>query len=136
MPCSVCDFLASETPPFDYDPKTGKHYKPSNRDNEYNDPLAPNHSVPNILKTEYIKQSQKLYSQFNQQLHPDIITKHKSTFKVGLYKRDNARGYEGDGVTLFWSLISIYKPTGATHREKLETLMMNAYKMFNKSNSP
>ena len=53
-----------------------------------------------------------------------------------LYQTVSRRGYAGDGVTLFWCLLAMFKPTGAAYREKLEDAMNAMHTFFTSRKSP
>ena len=78
--------------------------------------------------TEYVNQSERLYTHLCTQLPEGIVKRHLLLRGYGTYGTIKRRGYENDGVTLFWCIMAMFKPTGADYKDKLEQAMNNMHK--------
>lgn len=120
----------------DYDDKTGLQWDdfPSTR-NEWK-PKDPSSLLDSDRLIEYKTQSSKLYDHLTSQLSEGIVKRHLLLRSYGLYQTVSRRGYAGDGVTLYWCLLAMFKPTGAAYREKLEDAMNAMHTFFTSRKSP
>lgn len=96
----------------DYNPVTGLYWKPPTLTTGYTD-------VPQAFREAYQEQSLSYFNLFIQKMGRARINKALYTHKIGINKQVDNRCDEGDGVSLYYALLSMNRPSQSTHREVL-----------------
>ena len=88
------------------------YFKPPFKDDEYAD-------VDYDGREMYAQQAQNLWDRLQKVIPASVITKSKSTFAVGK-KEVEFSCPEGDGPSLIFSIIALYRPSGDAYRQNVE----------------
>ena len=111
----------------DFNPITGTYFKPPSKDDGYSDVEADGREM-------YAQQAQNLWDRLEKVIPASVITKVKSTFAVGK-KEVEFSCPEGDGPSLIFSIIALYRPSGDAYRQDVETMIYaSSQKLGNGSN--
>jgi hypothetical protein len=97
----------------DYDPVEGTYFEPPTISDNYL-------GVPPSFRAEFRSESKDLYDEFQAQLHDSGLVPALSTFKHGLSKQHTAKCGKDDGVSMYFALLSLYRPSSSVFREELE----------------
>ena len=111
----------------DYDPVEGVYFKPPTISDGY---LA----VPKAFREEFRAESKDLYDEFQAQLQESGIVPALSTFKHGLSKQHTAKCGRDDGVSIYFALLSLYRPSSSVFREELEAKITASPESFENGN--
>ena len=111
----------------DFNPITGTYFKPPSKDDGYAD-------VGSDGREMYAQQAQQLWDRLEKVIPASVITKVESTFAVGK-KEVEFPCPEGDGPSLIFSIIALYRPSGDAYRQNVETkICASAQNLGNGSN--
>ena len=113
--------------PKDFNSEQGIFWKPPTKANGYSD-------VSPKFRERYEAQSQDLWNLFVRKLGHGVTTMNTLTytFKVGVNKQIEHKCEEGDGVTAYYALLSLYRPSESSHRESVLTKLDNSHEHFKK----
>ena len=111
----------------DYDPVEGVYFQPPTISDGY---LA----VPKAFREEFRAESKDLYDEFQAQLQESGIVPALSTFKHGLSKQHTAKCGRDDGVSIYFALLSLYRPSSSVFREELEAKITASPESFENGN--
>jgi hypothetical protein len=111
----------------DYDPVEGTYFQPPTISDGYL-------SVPSSFREEFRAESKDLYDEFRAQLQESGIIPALSTFKHGLSKQHTAKCGRDDGVSIYFALLSLYRPSSSVFREELEAKITASPESFENGN--
>ena len=111
----------------DYDPVEGVYFQPPTISDGYL-------SVPRSFREEFRAESKDLYDEFRAQLQESGIVPALSTFKHGLSKQHTAKCERDDGVSIYFALLSLYRPSSSVFREELEAKITASPESFESGN--
>ena len=107
----------------DFDAVEGVFYKPPDKATEYLE-------VDVRLRHRYSQQAKALYDELALKLPKDVMTKVLATFNYGVNEQCSMKCIHGDGPSVYFALLCLYRPTGAIYREKVETVVNLAPEKF------
>jgi hypothetical protein len=109
----------------DFDPVHGTYYKPPSKTKQFD-------TVDSAYRTAYSEQAETLFLRIKSLTPADIMNRACSTFKYGMHEQYQTKCEDGDGPTLYFALVSLFKPAKAIHRDELIDHFNQAYLHFQK----
>ena len=127
----------------DFCPVTAVFCKPPAEDDVETDELGiiravPYHDVPECMVTEFIQQDKLLYGEISVLLkeYPDLIARLHGEFRYGMHDNRTAKVMQESGINMIWGLMTMFRPAGAEHRMKVETILNKMHEEFSNKQRP
>ena len=112
-----------------FDPSSGSYHKPPTGADGFS-------GVTEDLRSSYTEQSASLYDKLESKIPPAIMTKVKSTFGHGKGDSLSFACPVGDGPSLIFCIAALFRPSGETYREDLESKVYNSAQKLKDGASP
>ena len=127
----------------DFCPNTAVFCKPPAEDDVMIDEVGnirpvPYHDVPECMVTEFIQQDKLLYGEVSALLkeYPDLTARLHGEFRYGMHENRTAKVMPESGINMLWGLMTMFRPAGAEHRMKVETILNKMHEEFNNKQRP
>ena len=127
----------------DFCPVTAVFCKPPAEDDIEGDGAGnmravPYHDVPECMVAEFIQQDKQLYGELTVLLKEkaDLTARLHGEFRYGMHDNRTAKVMPESGINMLWGLMTMFRPAGAEHRMKVETILNKMHEKFNNKQRP
>ena len=106
-------------------PVTRTFWRPPNKDDRYKD-------VPEACRRKYAEESEEIWGELSPQIEPEVLLSCITPFCYGPNDELKGQVAEGDGVSLYWALLTFFRPLDDAYQEDVEEWLDACHTMFNK----
>ena len=112
----------------DVDPIAGTFWKPPCATDGYA-------GMSSMLVSEFKKEAARIETDFLKMLSPATVQELQRSFNYGVGQDQVARADVGDGVSLYWALLSKYRPLDEMYRQDIEKFLYGVHMRFDRYDS-
>ena len=109
----------------DITPTSGTFYRPPQKDSK-----KPYNEVPREIRKRYAEQNEVLYKIWKVKLDDSTLNECLRTFTYGTDNEMEAKIQEGDGLGIYWALMSMFRPLSDIWKEDVEKYITDAHYIF------
>ena len=114
----------------DISPTAGTFYRPPQKGRTH-----PFSEVPSEIRKRYAEQNEMLYKIWKVKLDDSILNECLQTFTYGTDNEMEAKIQEGDGLGVYWALMSMFRPLSDIWKEDVEKYITDAHRIFTSSST-
>ena len=111
----------------DYNSADGTFWKPPDKSTDFSD-------VPQVIRSIFITQNKSYAQYILSKLTPEVAAVVLSTHFYGLYKQFEGKADEDDGLAIYYSLVSLSRPSASAYREEIDLKLSTAPDQFRSGN--
>jgi hypothetical protein len=106
-------------------PVTRTFWKPPSKADRYKD-------VPEACRQKYTEESEEIWGELAPQVEAESLLACTTPFYYGPNDEFKGQVMEGDGVSLYWALLTFFRPLDDAYQEDVEEWLDECYKLFQK----
>ena len=107
----------------DFNATTGCFWQPPTKANGYSD-------VPVEFRDAYITQNKAYALLILQHVTPEAAAAVQSIYQYGIHKQFSTKADEDDGLSIYFGLVSLSRPSAASYREEIDNQLNSAADLF------
>ena len=111
----------------DYNAQTGCFWQPPSKATGYS-------AVPVELRDAFITQNKAYALYLLQRVAPEAAAAVLSIYQYGIHKQFDCKADEDDGLSIYFGLVSISRPSAAAYREEIDNQLNAAADLFRRGN--